>query len=123
MTLLSSLRVKRRLNLAIPQSAVDRLDWLQARTDAASHTEVIRNALFVYEILVERLATGSKLMELTAKGDLFPLAVAIDVKPPQLVAIKPDSDFPPAHRPARKRTRGVAKGIDLPAESRKAAAR
>ena len=29
--------------------AIERLNWLQDRTDAASHTEVIRQALFVYE--------------------------------------------------------------------------
>lgn len=71
---------KRRLNLVIPERAVERLDWLQDRTDAASHTEVIRQALFVYEQIVERVSDGSKLMEKTAKGELLPLPLSIDVK-------------------------------------------
>jgi hypothetical protein len=71
---------KHRLNLIIPERAVERLDWLKDRTDAASHTEVIRQALFVYEQIVERVSDGSKLMEKTAKGELLPLALSIDVK-------------------------------------------
>jgi hypothetical protein len=71
---------KRRLNLVIPERAMERMDWLQQKTDAASHTEVIRQALFVYEQLVSRLAEGSTLMEKTAKGDLFQLPISIDVR-------------------------------------------
>jgi len=71
---------KRRLNLVIPDRAMERLEWLRQQTDAASHTEVIRQALFVYEQLVERALDGSKLMEKTARGELLPLAISIDVK-------------------------------------------
>ena|SRR5580704_7021944 len=85
MTLLSRLGMKRRLNLVIPGRAFERLQWLQGRTDAASHTEVIRTALFTYEILVERLAAGSTLMEKTANGALLPLPIAVDVVQPRLV--------------------------------------
>jgi hypothetical protein len=77
---------KRRLNLVVPERAVERLNWLQGRTDAASHTEVIRQALFVYEQLVERLSTGSKLMEKTAKGELLPLPISIDIAGPRVVS-------------------------------------
>ena len=48
--------------------------------DAASHTEVIRQALFAYEQLVEKVSDGSKLMEKTASGQLLPLPLSIDVK-------------------------------------------
>jgi len=71
---------KRRLNLVIPDRALERLDFLQKKTDAASHTEVIRQALFVYEQLVTRLSDGSSLMEKTARGELFPLPISIDVR-------------------------------------------
>jgi hypothetical protein len=71
---------KHRLNLIIPGRAMERLEWLRDRTDAASHTEVIRQALFVYEQLVERVSDGSKLMEKTANGQLLPLPISIDVK-------------------------------------------
>jgi len=78
---------KHRLSLVIPERAMERLDWLQARTDAASHTEVIRQALFVYEQLVERVSDGSRLMERTAKGELFPLPISIDVRQPRVVSV------------------------------------
>lgn len=71
---------KRRLNLIIPERVLERLDWLQERTDAASHTEVIRSALFAYEQLVSKIAEGSVLMEKTPRGELHPLAISIDVK-------------------------------------------
>jgi hypothetical protein len=77
---------KRRLNLVVPERAVERLNWLQGRTDAASHTEVIRQALFVYEQLVERLSSGSKLMEKTARGELLPLPVSIDIAGPRIIS-------------------------------------
>jgi hypothetical protein len=76
----TSMSAKKRLNLAIPERALDRLDWLQKKTDAASHTEVIRQALFVYEQLVSRLSEGSTLMEKTTGGILFQLPISIDVK-------------------------------------------
>ena len=72
---------KKRLNLVIPDRAMERLEWLRERTDAASHTEVIRQALFAYEQLVEKVSDGSKLMEKTARGELLPLPLSIDVRP------------------------------------------
>lgn len=72
---------KRRLNLVIPERVVERLDWLRDRTDAASHTEVIRQALFVYEQIVAKISEGSVLMEKTPGGQLQPLPLSIDVKP------------------------------------------
>lgn len=71
---------KKRLNLVIPDRAMERLEWLRERTDAASHTEVIRQALFAYEQLVERVSEGSKLMEKTSRGELLPLPISIDVR-------------------------------------------
>jgi hypothetical protein len=85
MNILSRLGMKRRLNLLVPERAFERLCWLQRRTDAASHTEVIRNSLLAYQILVDRVVAGSSLMQVTANGDLLPLPVAIDVAQPRLV--------------------------------------
>jgi hypothetical protein len=79
---------KRRLNLIIPERAMERLEWLKDQTEAASHTEVIRQALFVYSELVEKVGGGSRLMERTAKGELLPLPVAIDVKPSPAAELK-----------------------------------
>jgi hypothetical protein len=107
MTLLARIGLKRRLNLVIPSRAYERLSWLQGRTEAASQTEVIRNALFVYEILVERIGAGSTLMEKTTKGDLIPLPLSIDVTQPRLVARNPldrSSDSNPQTRPEGEST-------------------
>lgn len=91
MSLIGKMTGKKRLNLAMPDRVLQRLDWLQARTDAASHTEVIRQALFVYEQLVERIADGSRLMEITSKGDLLPLPISIDVRRPYVVSSNGDT--------------------------------
>jgi hypothetical protein len=79
---------KRRLNLVIPDRAMERLEWLRKKTDAASHTEVIRQALFAYEQLVEKVSDGSKLMEKTSRGELLPLALSIDVRSPVALELK-----------------------------------
>lgn len=72
---------KRRLNLIMPERAMERLDWLRDRTDAASHTEVIRQALFAYEQIVAKMSEGSVLMEKTPGGQLHPLPLSVDVRP------------------------------------------
>jgi hypothetical protein len=51
---------------------------------------VIRQALFVYEQLVERVSAGSKLMEKIAKGDLLPLPISIDIAGPRIVSSNDD---------------------------------
>ena len=79
---------KRRLNLVIPERAMERLEWLRDKTDAASHTEVIRQALFVYEQLTEKALAGSQLKEKTAKGELLPLGISIDVRPESNIELK-----------------------------------
>jgi hypothetical protein len=71
---------KRRLNLIIPERAQERLEWIRSKTEASSDTEVIRQALFVYEQLVAKAAEGSILMEKTAKGELLTLPISIDVR-------------------------------------------
>jgi metal-responsive CopG/Arc/MetJ family transcriptional regulator len=73
---------RKRLSLFVPQTTLERLDRLKDRTDAPSRVEVIRQALYVYEQLADRLCTGSKLMEKTDEGELFPLHVFIDIKQP-----------------------------------------
>lgn len=72
----------KRLHLIIPDRAMERLEWLRDRTEAASHTEVIRQALFAYEQLVEKVSNGSKLMEKNSRGEFLPLPITIDVKTP-----------------------------------------
>lgn len=43
-------KLKHRLNLELTPETMDRLIWLRGATDATSMTEVIKNALKLYEL-------------------------------------------------------------------------
>ena len=49
----------RRIQLDLPDKAVERLQALKAKTEAISYAEVIRNALRLYEAVVEEAEAGS----------------------------------------------------------------
>jgi Arc/MetJ-type ribon-helix-helix transcriptional regulator len=49
-----------RVQLEMPPQAMDRLQRLKERTEAASYAEVIRNALRLFEALIEEHAKGSE---------------------------------------------------------------
>lgn len=51
-----------RLNLALSQTAMERLDRLHTTTDSRSPTETISRALAVYEMLVTEHAQGTKIV-------------------------------------------------------------
>jgi hypothetical protein len=49
-----------RVQLELPPQAMERLQRLKEKTEAASYAEVIRNALRVFEALVEEHEKGSE---------------------------------------------------------------
>jgi hypothetical protein len=49
----------RRVQLDLPEKAVERLQILKTKTEAISYAEVIRNALRLYEAVVEEAEAGS----------------------------------------------------------------
>jgi Arc/MetJ-type ribon-helix-helix transcriptional regulator len=49
-----------RVQLEMPPQAMERLQRLKERTEAASYAEVIRNALRLFEALVEEHEKGSE---------------------------------------------------------------
>jgi hypothetical protein len=51
-----------RRNILLPAPSVNRLAELRRRTEATSDTEVLRNALRVYEQLVEDAEEGKELV-------------------------------------------------------------
>ena len=53
-------RATTRVQLEMPPQAMERLQMLKDRTEAASYAEVIRNALRLYEALVEEHAKGAE---------------------------------------------------------------
>jgi hypothetical protein len=58
----------------LPPKSLERLKRLQAITEAASYAEVIRNALRLYEALVDESETGGELM-LKREGMIQPLHI------------------------------------------------
>lgn len=53
-------RTTTRVQLEMPPQAMDRLQRLKDKTEAASYAEVIRNALRVFEALVQEHETGAE---------------------------------------------------------------
>ena len=49
-----------RVQLEMPPQAMDRLQRLKERTEAASYAEVIRNALRLFEALIEEHGKGAE---------------------------------------------------------------
>ena len=63
-------RTTTRVQLEMPPQAMVRLQKLKDRTEAASYAEVIRNALRLFEALVEEHAKGSEFSLKRADGEI-----------------------------------------------------
>ena len=64
----------KRIQMDMPPRSVDRLKALQAKTEASSYAEVVRNALQLYEALIDEVDRGSKIL-LEKDGNITPLIV------------------------------------------------
>ena len=62
-------RATTRVQLEMPPQAMERLQKLKDRAEAASYAEVIRNALRLYEALVEEHEKGSEFSLKRADGE------------------------------------------------------
>ncbi|GAA0547137.1 hypothetical protein GCM10008941_28800 [Rhizomicrobium palustre] len=62
-------RATTRVQLELPPQAMDRLQRLKDRTEAASYAEVIRNALRLFEALVEEHEKGAEFSLKRANGE------------------------------------------------------
>ncbi len=63
-------RTTTRVQLEMPPQAMERLQRLKEHTEAASYAEVIRNALRVFEALMEEHEKGAEFMLKRADGDM-----------------------------------------------------
>ena len=63
---------KTRVQLDLSLSAVDRLSALKAKTEAASYTEVVKNALRIYEALIEETEAGKEFLIRDKDGVIAP---------------------------------------------------
>jgi len=58
-----------RVQLEMPPQAMERLQRLKEKTEAASYAEVIRNALRVFEALVQEHEAGAEFFLKRANGE------------------------------------------------------
>lgn len=66
-----------RVQLEMPPQAMERLQRLKDRTEAASYAEVIRNALRLYEALVSEAEQGREFAIKTPDGVITPYRVFV----------------------------------------------
>lgn len=81
--------MNKRVNIALPERSLRRLEELKMRTDASSITEVIKHALMTYESLAEHLSEGVTFTASKPNGETFAVEFMIDVqkKEPHLQAV------------------------------------
>ncbi len=64
---------KNRVQLDFAPRAMERLNTLKAKTEAASYAEVVKNALRLYEALIEETEDGKQFFVRDKAGTLAPL--------------------------------------------------
>lgn len=69
----------KRVNLALPERTLSRLESLKTATDAASITEVMKNAIMTYESLAKHLSNGVVFSATKPSGETFEVEFMIDV--------------------------------------------
>ena len=70
-------RTTTRVQLEMPPQAMERLQRLKERTEAASYAEVIRNALRLFEALVDEHEKGSEFALKRASGEVVAYKVFV----------------------------------------------
>jgi Arc/MetJ-type ribon-helix-helix transcriptional regulator len=63
-------RTTTRVQLEMPPQAMERLQRLKERTEAASYAEVIRNALRLFEALIDEHEKGAEFSLKRANGEI-----------------------------------------------------
>ncbi len=64
--------VKNRVQLDLAPRAMERLNTLKRKTEAASYAEVVKNALRLYEALIEETEGGKQFLVRDAAGVVSP---------------------------------------------------
>lgn len=64
----------KRVQMDMPPKSLERLKRLQDITEAASYAEVVRNALQLYEALIEEVQGGAKIFA-RRDGKSYPLQI------------------------------------------------
>lgn len=64
-----------RVQLELPPQAMERLQQLKEKTEAASYAEVIRNALRLYEALIQEAERGAEFQVKEPDGTAVPYRI------------------------------------------------
>lgn len=64
---------KNRVQLDFPPRAMERLNTLKAKTEASSYAEVVKNALRLYQALIEEDENGKQFLTRDKNGVVTPL--------------------------------------------------
>jgi hypothetical protein len=64
--------VKNRVQFDLPPSSMERLNTLKPKTEATSYAEVVKNALRLYEALIEETEAGKPFLVRDAAGVVSP---------------------------------------------------
>ncbi len=70
-------RATTRVQLEMPPQAMERLQRLKDKTEAASYAEVLRNALRLYEALIAEADRGAELSVRSPDGTVTPYKVFV----------------------------------------------
>lgn len=63
---------KNRVQFDLPPRSMDRLNVLKVKTEAASYAEVVKNALRLYEALIEETESGKQFFVRDENGTMAP---------------------------------------------------
>ncbi|MDR3530016.1 MAG: hypothetical protein P4L90_05610 [Rhodopila sp.] len=63
---------KNRVQFDLPPRSMDRLNILKLKTEAASYAEVVKNALRLYEALIEETESGKQFFVRDESGTMSP---------------------------------------------------
>jgi hypothetical protein len=63
---------KNRVQFDLPPRSMDRLNALKLKTEASSYAEVLKNALRLYEALIEETENGNEFLIRNAEGAIIP---------------------------------------------------
>ncbi|MDE2005570.1 MAG: hypothetical protein KGI51_03295 [Rhodospirillales bacterium] len=66
-------QAKNRVQLDLAPRAMERLNALKLKTEAASYAEVVKNALRLYEALIEETESGKQFLVRDREGGIVPL--------------------------------------------------
>lgn len=66
-----------RVQLELPPASYERLNALKLKTEATTYAEVLRNALRLYEAVIEQYEAGRKLYVKNPDGTLIEYAVFV----------------------------------------------